>query len=102
MSYETQVAADHSAAVGRRFLAKHVMGYDGDDQVDVNCDPPAVVVIERDASGLDHAVDDWLDPYWNVTSSDPRLSHLRSLYIYGPSYNVETGERDDGGLRSIE
>lgn len=83
--------ADYAAAVGTVIDAKCVIGYKGNDSVEVYPDPPARVRVEATPhEDIEHFNDDYLDPYWNVTlvESHPALEGVRSLWVDGPSYQI--------------
>ena len=87
---------DHAQALGRVLLAKVVSGYRDDECIDVICDPPARLrVAATPRLDLHHwTCDGWLDPYWNVELVEPHpaLAGMTSLWTFGPSYNITTGE----------
>ena len=99
---EKRVIADHAAVAKRLCLCRYVIGYieDTDEQTDLDLDPPILVTVDEllnPNQGLLHNTGTHLDPYWDITpygEPDPRIAHLRSLFTYGLSYNLETGERD--------
>lgn len=95
---EARVRRDHLAAVGKIHKCNYLVGYVGDDQVEVMLDPPILVTVDKETSGLMHDTGTHLDPYWDITPvvPDKRIAHLRSLFTYGPSYYRETGEVELG------
>lgn len=90
--------ADHAAALGKVHLCRFVVGFDSDDeQVELYLNPPVRVLVEpmEPDNGILHDTRTHLDPYWDlepVKPVDPRIAHLRSIYTYGPSYNLATGQ----------
>ena len=96
---EARVLQDHANAVGKVHLCNFVSGYleDTDDSIDVFLDPPLLVKVDPDDNGVLHNNDTHLDPYWDVTPvdpKDPRISKLRSMWTYGPSYEIPSGKPD--------
>lgn len=82
---------DYKAALGRVVLVSHLTCYMGEDSVDLDVDPPARMrVIQTPVSDLQHRVDQWLDPYWNLELLDyhPKLNGARSFWTFGKSYNL--------------
>jgi hypothetical protein len=95
---EARVIQDHLAAVGKLHYCNYVVGYSGDDQIEVTLNPPILVMVDKEASGLMHDTGTHLDPYWDITPvvADKRIAHLRSFFTYGPCYYRETGELEKG------
>ena len=95
--YYEKAEQDHREHVGKILEVKHVQGYVNDDSVEANCNPPAKVRVLpcTHPEDLKHQVDEWLDPYWDVelVEPHPELEGVRSLWIYGISYNTKTGEK---------
>jgi hypothetical protein len=92
---EAQAQADFLKAVGTVIEVQWVYGYnDRDDSVDIPCAPPAKVrVLPTPDEDLKHWIDGrHLDPYWNVEAVEPdeRLEGVRSLWVFGPSYEATT------------
>lgn len=71
-----------------------VLGYRGDDSVEIQCDPPAhVEVCITPTDDIKRICDNHVDPYWNVRLLEPHpaLDGVRGLEIYGPSYQFKAG-----------
>ena len=84
---KARVRADFAAVLGRVIEVPWVYGYRGNDSIDLMCDPPARVrVLPTPEEDLDHQVDGWYDPYWNVAVLEPADCDLRSCWVFGPSY----------------
>ena len=94
---EEQARKDHAEHVGKVLTVKNIQGYIGDESGDFCCNPPAKVRVLPCAhpEDLEHWVDEWLDPYWDVelVEPHPQLEGARSFWIYGISYNAKTGEK---------
>lgn len=93
--------ADHQAAVGKVHRVVTVIGYVAgtDEQVDLSLDPPVRFIVDdaKPEHGVLHDTGTHLDPYWDLTPcnpADPQIAHLRSMYTYGPSYDLKTGEKE--------
>ena len=92
--------ADHR---GRVLLATHVYGTDDhSNSVDLVFEPPLYVRVDDVTplgSDIGHWVDEWLDPYWNVTPLEPHesLTGIHSTWVYGISYTAKTGEVQRSG-----
>jgi hypothetical protein len=75
--------------------AKLVMGYRGNDYVDVICDPPALVRVTQTDDGqfINWTTHDFADPNWDVEliQPHPALEGVRSLWVDGISRS-RTGE----------
>ena len=87
---EALAIRDHKFHTGKVILCHQVTGYnEHDDLVDVVLDPPARMrVCKAVNEDLQHWVDEWLDPYWDVEPLEdhPALKNIRSLWVFGPSY----------------
>ncbi len=85
--------ADFQAALGTILRPAYVYGFKDEDTSDAYTDGTvALRVIATPREDLEHTVDDWLDPYWNVeVVEDPGglLAGMRSLWTYGPSYQFD-------------
>src|SRR3972149_2024944 len=89
------VKADYGRIKGRPILVSELTGYRDDHSIDFGLEPPALVMVAHTSDGdLSHQVDQWLDPYWNLTLLEPhpQLKGVESLWMFGTSYNLETGE----------
>jgi hypothetical protein len=75
--------------------AKLVMGYRGNDSVEVTCDPPALVRVTQKDDGqfINWTTHDFADPNWDVelVKPHPALEGVRSLWVDGISRS-RTGE----------
>ncbi len=100
---EELVLREHAGHAGKILLVSRLTAYlgDTDDQGEFSFDPPIRVRVEPEAdkTAITHQVDDWIDPYWDVEiveTNHPQLPKegLRSAWIFGPSINVKTGERE--------
>lgn len=97
--------SQYDEALGKVFYVGEINGWDDeDDSVCRYMNPPLPVIVEDtdEHSVIRWSDDKWLDPYWNVRPLHPgdnRLRGVRSLWVYGPSHNVVTGEVDWGKLR---
>lgn len=92
---ETKALERYRSLVGKVVEIEWVQGYIGDDSGDFKCDPPAKVkIVETDKDSILHWNDEWLDPYYDVelVEPHPKLAEARSLWIYGESYNLISGE----------
>jgi len=91
-----EVLADYEAVKWRILLVRELTGYVDDDSVDFTLHTPARVrVMDTSEEELLHRVDDWIDPYWNLDllKLHPEIpGTATSLYMFGTSYNVATGE----------
>lgn len=90
-SLEIKAQRDFDAHKGRILLVNVVTGYNSaDDSVDILLNPPARmrVCLKINNEDLQHWVDNWLDPYWDVDliGEHPALADIRSMWVYGPSY----------------
>jgi hypothetical protein len=107
--YERRAVADYAAVAGRVLMVDYLMGYIGntDEQWEGYFDPPIAFRVDKACipeQGLYHWCDEHLDPYWDGSVVDvncPQLPEggLRSCWMYGVSYNVETGAVDRGNWR---
>jgi hypothetical protein len=99
---EAKALADHAAVAGKLIRVRWVYGYDDrDDLEDIWCDPPALCRVDpviANERQLKRWIDEWIDPRWDLSLVEPHpeLKGIRSLWMYGPSYNVETGGCDRG------
>lgn len=95
-NYEQLAMADYDYARGRFYRVRALTGYRGNDSHDIDCD--AVVYIDNTAEeAVLHSVDEWIDPYWDVTVVDGMPDPpLRSCWINGKSWNVKTGAVEEG------
>lgn len=87
---EVRATEDLLNAIGKIFKVTVVYGYEGErsgsSEISASRDKPFFVrVIGGDAR---HWRDNFLDPYWEVESTDPRLSHVRSMWVFGQSYFI--------------
>lgn len=92
---ERRALEDFNAAVGKEITVQMISGYnDSDDGVDVDGVSIRVRVDSTKNVSLDHWVDEYLDPYWDVTpiGEYPELTGLRSFWTFGPSYRVIDGK----------
>jgi hypothetical protein len=100
--FEARAIAECEAQQGLVILTSHLVGLVGDTdrQADFRFDPPLPVRVlpVRFPDQLIRWNGEWLDPLWNVEVV--QLDHpglppegLRSCWVYGPSYNFRTGER---------
>lgn len=112
-----QAREDHAAVNGRIIFVRDFTTFIDDDSFDVICELaedldagdswiacrvlPATV-----AHDLEHWVDEWLDPYWDVQILDLTHPSLpadfdpeRWSWAFGPSYNVKTGQCSHGNWR---
>ena len=110
------VLKDYKSHAGKILLVRHIVGYvgDTDNQVELSfpAECPLRVRVETGQDkvpeqGLFHRVDEWMDPYWDVEVVDldhPSLPKegLRSAYIFGNSYNLETGQIGRSSFRVEE
>ena len=90
---ERRALEDFNAVVGKELTVRMVSGYnENDDSVDVD-GIPIRVTVDNTSFSLDHWVDEYLDPYWDVTpvGEYPELAGLRSFWTFGPSYRVVDG-----------
>ncbi len=82
--------AEFAAALGTIVHPAYVYGFAGEDSTDALTDGTvALRVIATPQEDLEHTVDGWLDPYWNLeVVEDPEdlLAGMRSLWTHGPSY----------------
>jgi hypothetical protein len=88
-----KVLADYEAVLGKEILVSELTGYKDDTQEDFILNPPVKCrVMTTKRMDLFHAVDHWMDPYWNLelVHPDPRLEGYTSLWMYGTSYNYDT------------
>lgn len=89
---------DSVAGACRRDLEEHhdkilkaslVMGYRGNDSVEITCDPPAIVRVTQldDGQFINWTTHDFADPNWNVelVQPHPALEGVRSLWVDGIS-----------------
>ncbi len=85
--------ADFEAALGTILRPDFVGGFEGEDSTDASPNGTAALrVVATPQEDLEHTVDDWLDPYWNLELvEDPEhlLTRMRSLWTYGPSYQFD-------------
>jgi len=99
-----KIQEDYAAVYGRPILVSQFTGYNKDDNsVDFNLDPPLLARV-TDTPELDlfhFAGDGWIDPYWNLERLEAReeLYKIRSLWTFGPSYNLKTGETSPAYFR---
>jgi hypothetical protein len=94
---EKRCLADHEEHVHKILLARFVIGYKGDNSVEIYLDQPARVrVLETSNAESDifHWNDDWCDPYWDIELLEPhpQLEGVRSLWVDGPSRNIDGTE----------
>ena len=76
---------DYELNLGRSLTVDGVVAYVGDDGQDYF--GPFLVRLEKtDAESLRHSVDEYLDPYWDVTVLDD--FDADGAWSYGPSYRV--------------
>lgn len=92
-----KIKEDYAAVLGRPILVSQFTGYNKDDNsVDFNLDPPLLArVTETREQDLFHfAGEGWIDPYWDLERLEVRdeLYKIRTLWMFGPSYNLKTGE----------
>ena len=97
---EAKVVEEHAVAAGKLHWCNYVVGYVGnsDDTTEVFLNPPALVIISKDDYGLLHNTGTHIDPYWDLSQAipDERLDNLRSIFTFGPSYHLESGELEEG------
>jgi hypothetical protein len=114
---EELALAEYREHAGKLLEVDYLCGYDEhDDSVDAEC--RAIVRVDQNQqphSGILHWNDEWLDQYWDVTvirmlqpptcgvsiNGEKRGVRLNSTWIYGPSHNVLTGERDWKHVRPL-
>lgn len=92
---KAKVLADYEAMLGKEIFVSELTGYKDDAQEDFILNPPVKCrVTKTNRTDLLHDCDHWMDPYWNLelVEPDPRLEGYTSLWMYGTSYNVTTGE----------
>lgn len=91
-----RIKADFKAIKGRTILVSELTGYVGDDYVDFLLRTPATMRVDSTPEGdLLHQVDrDWIDPYWNLELlvPHPELEGASGLWMYGTSYDLDSGE----------
>jgi len=92
-----KIKEDYAAVHGRQILVSEFTGYNqygGTD--DWNLEPPLLArVTDTPEQDLFHQTDKyWIDPYWNLERLEVRdeLYKVRSLWMFGTSYNIKTGE----------
>jgi hypothetical protein len=95
---EQKAISDFQAHRGHIILANEFFAYnEQDDSVDVLLDTSLRFRVDKDTRSEDilRWVDEYLDPYWYVTPLDANraeLRGLRSFCVFGPGYNLNTGE----------
>jgi hypothetical protein len=92
---------DYNRALGTKILVYTLDAYRGDDHLTITLDPPLAARVEPTQEGdVVRWLDSWLDPYWNVLPLEqrPELAGTTSWWVYGPSYNATTGEREPGSF----
>jgi len=97
---EEQCLADYEAHKNKILLATRVECYISEDQLTIDCDPPARVrvrdrVPENDIRRWTDA--EWCDPYWDVDLVEPHpaLDRASSMWVYGISRSID-GEIQGG------
>jgi len=91
-----QVKTDHAARLGRFIKVWSVDGYVGSsiDSATIYFDPPVLAMVEK--AGEDDLFREmdggWVDPVWNVELLGDNPKDVRSCWVYGTSYNYETGK----------
>jgi hypothetical protein len=94
--------ADYEAVKGKLIRVEYLMGYltNGQDSQEQDFEKSIVVRVEETTPGdIDHWVDEWLDPYWNVTivqTDHPELPKggLVGCWVFGHSYNTKNDDSD--------
>lgn len=95
---EQKALSDFQAHRGLIILADELFASNNQgDSVDVFLDTPLRFRVDKGTPSEDilHWVDEYLDPYWDVTPLDANhaeLRGLRSFWVFGPGYNLNTGE----------
>jgi len=96
---EAQAWDDYSLLLGDTILVTQIDSYRDNDHVVIDLDPPVrCTVLPTPEADVVRWLDEWLDPYWNVQPLEqrPELAGTRGWWVYGPSYNLTTGERTPG------
>lgn len=93
-----KIKADYEDVIGRLILVSRPTGYVDENSIIFDLKTPALVrVVKTSNDDLFHQADkDWIDPYWNIELLEPHqeLKEARSLWMYGTSYNIRTGQMD--------
>lgn len=98
------VKRDYAAVAGKVVMLKAVSGYDhADNNVDRPLDPPVAFKVSTEVpeGELTRAVDNWIDPIWDVEPCDPRdpqIADLHSFCCYGQSYHLFEPKEEPGDL----
>jgi hypothetical protein len=96
-----RVEAEFNEHFGRLLLVGFVIGYDENGtNHELSLDPPVLMRVGvTEDYWLDDTCmcDDWYDPRWAVEPVEPHpaLVGMSYFYVYAPSYNVASDERDD-------
>jgi hypothetical protein len=96
---QAKILADFEEVVGKEVLVESLTGYKDDDMVELyDLNPPALCRVTKTSKGdLLHQCDRrFVDPYWNLELIEPheKVNGLTSLWMFGASYNLDTGEKD--------
>lgn len=91
---EALALADYQKAIGTALTVRMLTGYKGDDSYDFDSGEYLVRVTDTPEDDLNHWVDEYLDPYWNVeiVGNHPELEGYRSFWTFGPSYQIAEGK----------
>lgn len=101
---ESMAFADYKHYLGKAVSVRAVFGFIGDDSVDVDLDPPAIVRVEETpASLITRWSDGWCDPIYEVVLLEPHpaLAGVRSLCVYGPSRHLNGKQTESSDIVSI-
>jgi hypothetical protein len=100
-----KIRADFEAVRDRVIQVTELTAYVDEDSIDFHLSTPALVkVVQTPLSDLTHEVYPWMDPYWNLelVEPHPELKDARSLWMFGTSYDLESGLSDPARYEKIK